>query len=327
MTVAVVFTGGTIASRPDATAGGAVPTLRGEEIIARTPGLAQIAHVEPVDWGLMPASHMGFTVLIEIARLLDELLARGEVSGAVVVQGTDSIEETCFAYDLLVRSEKPVIVTGAMRNAAQPDYDGPRNLADAVRCAASPELAGMGTLVVMAGRVIGAERAVKAHASALDAFQPRNGVLVGDVDADGVAVHGPRARVALARVPGAAAEPVPLVTIVTGMDGTLLRLAGSSRSGGRLPGLVVAATGAGNTHPDVLAAATDLMSAGTAVVLTTRCPAGVVAAEYAFPGGGAQWARAGALLSALDGPKCRIGVALGLGAGAGGDELRRIVRA
>jgi L-asparaginase len=326
VSVAVVFTGGTIASRPDATAGGAVPALRGAEIIARSPGLAMIADLEPIDWGLMPASQMGFAVLIEIGQLIDELLARDEVSGAVVVQGTDTLEESCFAWDLLVRSDKPVIVTGAMRNSAQPDYDGPRNLADAVRSAADPALVGMGTLVVMAGRVIGAERAVKAHASSLDAFQPRNGALVGEVSEAGVVVIEPRRRLHLSKVPEAAAEPVPLLTVVTGMDGSLVRAAG--RAGEQpVPGLVVAATGMGNTHPDVLAAAEELMREGTVVALTTRAPAGTVAAEYAFAGGGAQWARAGALLSALDGPKCRIGLGLALGAGAAPAELRAVLRA
>ena len=127
MSVAIVFTGGTIASRPDASAGGAVPRLSGAEIIARTPGLSEVADVEAHDWGLMPASHMGFATLLELAALLDRLLEPEQVSGAVLVQGTDAIEETCFAYDLLVRSDKPVVVTGAMRNAAEPDYDGPRS--------------------------------------------------------------------------------------------------------------------------------------------------------------------------------------------------------
>jgi L-asparaginase len=323
MTVAIVFTGGTIASRPDAAAGGAVPSLRGHEIIARTPALADIADVEAHDWGLMPASHMGFDVLLDIAGLLDRLLARPEVSGAVVVQGTDTLEESCFAYDLLVRSDKPVIVTGAMRNAGEADYDGPRNLADAVRCAAARELAGMGTLVVLAGRVIGADQAVKTHASALDAFQPRDGSLVGEVTDGEIVIRRPRRRLALPTRPARAAQPVQLITAVTGMDGTLVRLLGDTRP----VGLVVAATGAGNTHPDVLLAAQELMAADTVVVLTTRCAAGTVAPAYAFPGGGAQWARAGALLSALDGPKCRIALGYALGARLEGDQLRAVLRA
>ncbi|HVM30203.1 MAG TPA: asparaginase [Candidatus Limnocylindrales bacterium] len=323
MSVVAVFTGGTIASQPDAAAGGAVPRLTGAQIIERTPALAGIAQVEPHDWGFVPAAHMGFDVLIAISRLLDEQLARDDVTGAVVVQGTDTIEETAFAYDLLVDSDKPVVVTGAMRNSAEPDYDGPRNLADAVRCAAADELRRMGGLVVLAGRILGADRAIKAHSSALEAFQPRNGGFLGTVGESGVVVEEPRHPVRLPSIPERAAEPVHLVTAVTGLDGSLVRLAADAG----LAGLVVAGNGTGNTHPDLLAAAEELIGRGVPVALTTRCPTGVSMPAYAFPGGGAQWARAGAMLSALDGPKCRVALALGLGVGLAGEELRRVLRA
>ena len=323
MTVAVVFTGGTIASRVDPVAGGAVPVLRGADIIARTPGLAEIAPVEAIDWGVVPASHLGFGQLIEIARLLEVTLERPEISGAVVVQGTDTIEETSFAFDLLVRSDKPVVVTGAMRTASEPDYDGPRNLADAVLCAGSPELRGQGTLVVLDGLVVGGDVVVKTHSTAMDTFQPRDGEALGRVVDARVHLGPRRSRVVLPAPPAAAAEPVHLITAVTGMDGTLVRLTASTNPAG----LVVAATGTGNTHPELLSAASELIARGTAVVLTTRCAGGHVAPAYAFPGGGAQWARAGALLSRLSGPKARIALGLGLGAGLEGDALAQVLHA
>ena len=90
-------------------------------------------------------------------------------------------------------------------------------------------------------------------------------------------------------------------------------------------GVVIAATGAGNTHPDLLAAAAELMAAGTIVALTTRCPSGTVAPLYAFHGGGLSWQRAGALRSALDGPKTRVALALGLAAGMDRGELAQLI--
>lgn len=323
--VPVVFTGGTIAMLPDDQAGGLVPALDGAQIAARTPGLAAIADVEPIDWGLVPASHLRFGQLLEIHGLLERALADDGVAGAVVVQGTDTIEETAFAFDLLLRSDKPVVVTGAMRNATEPDYDGPRNLADAVRVAASVAARGWGALVVLNGTVIAGDAAVKGHSTALNAFRPRDGAAAGTVEADGSVrlAAPPPGRPRLLVVPRNAPDEVQLVTAVTGMDGTLLRML--SQTGP--PGLVVAATGAGNTHPDVLAAASTMMASGTVVCLTTRCAAGHVAPAYAFPGGGAQWERAGALLTELDGPKCRVALALGLGAGLDRDALRPILRA
>ena len=308
--------------QPDPVAGGNRPILDGAQILARAPEAARIAHLEAIDWGLVPASHLRFEQILDIARVIQEQLDRPDIDGAVVVQGTDVLEETAFAFDLLVASEKPVVVTGAMRDAASVDYDGPPNLADAVACAVSRELSGAGVVVVLAGVVIAADQAVKAHSTALDAFRSRDTPALGEVRAGEVIVGTRReGRRALATIPVRAVEDVHLVTVVTGMDGALIRGLAASRP----RGLVVAATGSGNTHPDVLAAAQELMAAGTVVCLTTRCPAGTVDPIYAFPGGGATWQQAGALLSPLDGPKTRVALALGLALGLTAAELATLI--
>jgi L-asparaginase len=322
VTVAVVFTGGTIASRVDAAAGGAVPALRGVDILARTPDLAETADIEVIDWGLVTASHMGFDQMLAIARLLESTLARPEIEGAVVVQGTDTIEETSFAYDLLLATDKPIVVTGAMRNSSEPDYDGPANLRDAVACAASAQLREQGAVVVLNGLIVGADQAVKTHATALDAFQPHDGTPLGTVSGDDVMV-APRVPLRLPAIPEHAAEPVFLVTFVSGMDGTVIKLLGGQHPAG----FVLAAAGSGNTHPDFQAAALEEQAAGAVVVLTSRCAFGSVAPIYAFPGGGATWARAGVLLSSLPALKARVGLALALGAGVGAGELKTVLRA
>jgi len=116
--VAVVFTGGTISMVADDVAGGNVPTLDGAAILARTPGLDAIAEVVPVDLGLTPASHFSFTDLLSIAGSISDAAADPSIDGVVVVQGTDTIEETAFCWDLVLDTPKPVIVTGAMRSAS-----------------------------------------------------------------------------------------------------------------------------------------------------------------------------------------------------------------
>jgi L-asparaginase len=321
--VAIVFTGGTISMQPDPVAGGNRPVLDGAAILERAPQVASIAEVEAVDWGLVPASHLRFAQILDIARVVEMQLGRAEMDGAVVVQGTDTIEETAFALDLLVGGQKPVVITGAMRDAASPEYDGPRNLADAVTCAVSPELAGVGAVVSMAGRVIAADQAVKAHSTALDAFRSRDEEQLGEVRDGSLVALGEhrRARPRLGGIPAEAVENVYLVTAVVGMDGALIR--GLARL--RPRGLVVAATGSGNTHPDVLAAARELMAGGTTVCLTTRCPGGKVDPIYAFPGGGATWKQAGVLLSSLDGPKTRVALALALAAGMSRDQISELI--
>src|SRR5688500_19875319 len=92
--------------------GGATPTLRGEELLASVPGLDRIAEIEPIDWGLVPASHLTFDQVLEIGRIVDGQLRRPEIEGAVIVQGTDVMEETAFAWDLLPLPSKPVVEIG-----------------------------------------------------------------------------------------------------------------------------------------------------------------------------------------------------------------------
>jgi len=319
--VPVVFTGGTISMQHDPLAGGNVPALDGAAILARTPGLDAFAAVEPIDLGLTPASHFTFSRLIEIAATLRERLADPDVAGAVVVQGTDTIEETAFAWDLLLDDPKPVVVTGAMRTPDRPEYDGPSNLRGAVAAAASPELRDQGVVVSLAGSIEAADDVVKLHTAALDTFQSPNWGSLGRVGERGVSVvrrRGRRRHVPATR----AAERVHLVTVTVGMDGSLIDAA----VGAGADAIVVAATGAGNTSPTVLAAAERALAVGIPVVLASRCLAGRATTDYAFPGGGATWARAGAILAGtLCAPKVRVAVALGLGAGLDHEGLRALL--
>jgi len=158
----------------------------------------------------------------------------------------------------------------------------------------------------MNGAVIPASQAVKAHTTALDAFRPRE--------------DAPRA-VRISVIPEVAVEDVYLVTVTVGMDGALIR----GLAGLRPRGLVVAATGSGNTPVDVLAAARELADAGTLVCLTTRAAGGTVDPIYAFPGGGATWKQAGILMSNLDGPKSRVALAISLAAGLDRAAIGRVL--
>jgi L-asparaginase len=321
--VAVVFTGGTISMRHDPAAGGNVPVLAGADLLAATPGLAEIADLVPIDRGLKPASHFDFEDLFDISAAVQGALSDPAIDGVVVVQGTDTIEETAFFLDLLHAGRKPVVVTGAMRAASAPGYDGPANIRNAVRIAASTEAAAadLGVVVALDGSIQPADDVTKTHASAFDTFQSLNVGPLGRVEGERVRLardRGRRRHVAATR----AAERVFLVTATVATDGTpidALRTAGAD-------GFVVAATGAGNTSSTLLAAAGRAMADGTPVVLATRCPAGAASGDYAFPGGGATWLRAGAIPAGhLTGPKARIALALGIGAALDREELASLL--
>ena len=180
---------------------GNVPTLRGDELLATVPGLADLADVEPIDWGLVPASHLTFAQVLEIGEILARELARPDIDGAVVVQGTDVIEETAFAWDLLPLPPKPVVVVGAMRSASEPGYDGPANLRRALVAAADPALASQGVVVAMAGELHAADDVRKTNSHALDTFQSPNAGRLGRVTDAGVTLDRSRTPVRLPRIP------------------------------------------------------------------------------------------------------------------------------
>jgi L-asparaginase len=310
--IAIVFTGGTIAMRQGDT--GNVPTLSGADLLASVPGLDAIADVEPIDWGLVPASHLTFAQVLDIGRVLAGQLARPEIDGALVVQGTDVIEETAFAWDLLPLGDKPVVVVGAMRSASQETYDGPENLRNAVAVAAAPRLAGQGVVVAMAGEIHAADDVRKTHTHAHATFASPNLGPLGFVADGSVSLRRRREHGVLPRVPDVAALPVPVLTAVLDARPAL--------EADRPAGLVVAAAGGGNTPPAYLELALPLLEAGIPVLLTTRCPSGRVRPGYGFPGGSTTWWDAGAVFSGtLDALKARVLVALALGAGLGRPEI------
>src|SRR3954466_8155018 len=191
--VVVVFTGGTISKAFDPAAGGNVPVLDGAALLERTPGLTAVADVVAVDRGRTPASHFTFPMLFDIPDTIRDAAADPAVDGVVVVQGTDTIEETAFFWDLVLDGTKPVVVTGAMRSSDAPGFDGPANLRDAVRVAGDPRMRDAGVVVCLGGSIEPADDVVKMHTSSLTTFGSPNGGSLGRVDEAGVAVFRRRA--------------------------------------------------------------------------------------------------------------------------------------
>lgn len=310
--IAVVFTGGTIAMRADTGAGGNVPTLGGDALLASIGGLGAGIEVEPIDWGLVPASHLSMDQVLQVGRLLGVTLARDDVHGAVVVQGTDVIEETAYAWDLLPLPAKPVVVVGAMRSASEEGADGPTNLRDAIAAAAADALATQGVVVAMAGELHAADDVRKTHTHALETFRSPNLGRLGTVSDGRVTIERTRAVARLPRAPERAAGPVELLTYALDSGERFLAALADPPPAA----LVVAAAGGGNTPPAYLELGRRLMALDVPVALTTRCPSGAPRPGYAFEGGSTQWWEAGALFTGTLGPfKSRMLLALGLGAG------------
>ncbi len=164
--------GGTITMIPSAS-GGIAPKLGASELVSSVPELAELATIEARSPFKLPSPSLTPAIIVEVARTIDEALRSG-FDGAVLIQGTDTIEESAFLLDLLVGSDKPVVVTGAMRGADAPGADGPANLLSSAIVAASPQAHKAGVLVVLNYDIHAARFVQKSHTALPSASCPRS---------------------------------------------------------------------------------------------------------------------------------------------------------
>ncbi len=302
----VISLGGTIAAtraRGDAASVGVTPQLGAQELVEAVPELRGVVELETVAFRQVPSGDITLTDLVELAGEISRRLDDG-ASGVVVTQGTDTIEETSFALDLLVRGDRPVVVTGAMRNPTLAGADGPANLLAAVQVASSDEACGLGTLVVFHDEIHAARFVRKMHSSSTGALRSPSAGPVGWVSEG-------RCRIVLrlprlerpSVVPGGDIPPVALFTASVGDD---LRMLTHVEASG-YAGLVVEALGAGHVPARCAPLLGDLAQR-MPVILATRTGAGEVLADtYGFPGSERDLIARGLIPAGfLDGPKARV---------------------
>ncbi len=318
-TVALVFTGGTISMKPDAT-GGAVPALSGADILTLVPELAGVAALRVVEFGKFPGPHMTPERMLSLVRTIRELLTDPTVAGVVVTHGTDAMEETAYLADLLIDTDRPVVFTGAMRTSADLGWDGPTNLFNAVRVAIDPAARGLGVVIGFGGELFAASEASKRHTERTSAFGSDNFGPLGAIEGGTVVIY--RRPLHRTHLPVEQLEAnVDLIKCYAGMDGRFIRCAVESGA----KGLVVEGMGRGNVPVPAYHALVHAMAGGLPVVLVSRCIRGRTLPTYGYEGGGRQLQSAGAMLvSFLNGPKARIKLMAALGSTTDPAELRRL---
>jgi L-asparaginase len=317
-TVAVYTLGGTIAMlrTPD---GGVAPALSAADLLAAVPGLDDIAvELQVRDVANKPGASLSFADLFHMADTISDALNEGCI-GAVVTQGTDTIEETAYLLDLLIYSDAPVVVTGAMRNPAIAGPDGPANILAAIRVAASTAARGLGSLVVMNDQIHAARWVQKSHTTSPAAFiSPSHGP-IGHVIEDRVDIPVSIRHRSPLVTPGRDRHVrVGLVTMTLGEDGTLIKAICE-----HVDGLVVGGFGVGHVPADAVTTLAKL-AGRMPVVLASRTGAGPVHhGTYGFPGSERDLLNRG-LVSAgyLPPVKARLLLHLLLAAAADGTRIR-----
>jgi len=174
--VTILATGGTIAgtgATSTTTVGYAVATVAVQALIDAVPALKVVANVHGEQVFQIASENMTCGHWLKLAGRVNELLARDDVDGIVITHGTDTLEETAYFLNLVIKSDKPVVLIGAMRPSTAISADGPMNLFNAVSLAGSHEAVGRGVLVCMNDQINGARDVTKTDTSNLDTFRSR----------------------------------------------------------------------------------------------------------------------------------------------------------
>lgn len=314
--VKIVTTGGTIAMKEKKGAG-ALPALTAEDLKSLLP--PDIGPLETEEFCNLPSAHMTTDFIFKLSQRVKEIMAADEVIGVVITHGTDVMEETAYLLDLVVDTEKPIVLTGAMRNASQVGYDGIANLKASIRVATSSEARDLGALVVMNDEVHAARYVTKTHTQALNTFQSPSWGPLGRVDGDRVVIGK---RVKREHIPcQRLAADVPLMKLAVGLDERFLSQAIERRA----DGAVIEALGGGRVPPWWMPSIKEAINRGLVVVIASRCPAGRLYDEYGFVGGYRDLKKVGAIFSeGLSGQKARIKLMVALGVTRDKETIERM---
>lgn len=295
--------GGTITMTPSSPGEGVLPRLRAEDLLAAVPDLNQVADISAETLMAVPSTSLSFA---NVLAALDWASAAvdGGADGVVLVQGTDTLEETAYLLDLFWDKPQPLVLTGAMRTPVTPGADGPGNLLAAVLTAGSPDSRHVGVVVVMNDVVHAASRVRKSHATGTDAFTSPNFGPLGYVHEGRLVYDSGFRRISpLTRPQSAPTSRVALLETCLDDDGRLIQLA--LKDG--YDGVIIAALGAGH----VSSAVADVMEAAVEhvpVVFASRTGAGATLTQtYGFPGSELDLIRRGAVSAGiLDARKARL---------------------
>jgi L-asparaginase type II len=180
--VTILATGGTIAgsgASSTTTVGYTAATVGVDTLIKAVPELSKVAQVKGEQVFQIASENMTNEHWLTLAKRVNVLLAQSDVDGIVITHGTDTLEETAYFLDLVVKSKKPVVLVGAMRPGTALSADGPINLYNAVLLAANPDAAGKGVLVAMADQIHSARDVSKTNTSTPDSFKTTELGLLG----------------------------------------------------------------------------------------------------------------------------------------------------
>ena len=273
--VYILATGGTIAGSGSSATNSnysagqvAIGTL-----LDAVPAIKRIADVEGEQVVNIGSQDMSDEVWLVLAKRVNELLARADVNAVVITHGTDTMEETAFFLNLVVNSDKPVVLVGAMRPSTAISADGPANLYNAVVTAVSPASRDRGVLVCMNGRIYGADGVTKTNTTSVETFQSPNSGALGYIHNGKAMYYSDCAKMGSVHFDISGLKKLPKVGIAYGyanVQGDVVKMMIKND----YKGIVYAGVGNGNIHRNVFPELEKARKDGIMVVRSSRVPTG-----------------------------------------------------
>ena len=275
----ILATGGTIAGAAatgtqSAYTSGAVNI---DAMLAAVPGIKDLANVKGEQISNVGSQDMTFEIMLKLAKRINVLLAQKDVDGVVITHGTDTMEETAFFLNLVVKSDKPVVMVGSMRPSTAVSADGPLNLFNAVAVAGDPNAKRRGVLVVMNDWIHGAHSLTKTSTTAVQTFMsPLRGLV-------GIASYGKNdfynmpvwKHTTTSEFDVTEVTALPRVDILFACADMSADLIDAAVANGA-KGIVIAGVGNGNMTQASLEAAANAAKRGVVVVRSSRVVTGTV---------------------------------------------------
>jgi len=300
--VLVVHTGGTIAMSEDEQTGSVIPN-ESNPLGSITTSLSSFASIIIDNFLNIPSPHMTPDNMFKLAKRISSKIVAEQLDGVVVTHGTDTLEETAYMLDLLVDTEVPIVVTGAMRSSNELGSDGPHNLISAIRVAASNDARQKGVLVVFNDEIHTAKNVTKTHTSNVATFQSPQYGPIGIITKTRITFHHSPLERECYSIKKLEMN-VLLLKVYAGMQGTIIQ-AITERE--KIDGVVLEAFGQGNVPPSIAVEIEKLINHNIPVVIVSRSYSGIVQDIYGYEGGGRKLKEMGVILTnGLNGQKARI---------------------
>lgn len=279
--IAILGTGGTIAGFIESTIATTGYTAGAIDIDVLIKAVPQIRDLADISWeqiANIDSSNMCDEIWLRLAKKIAKLFAEG-IDGVVITHGTDTMEETAYFLNLTIKSDKPVVLVGAMRPSTAISADGPKNLYNAVALVANKEAKNKGVMVAINDKILSARGVVKTHSLNVDAFSsPDFGDLGYIVDGKVFFYNNvTKAHTKNAPFDVSKLTSLPKVDILYSYSNDGSGVAAKALFEHGTKGIVVAGSGAGSIHKNQKDVLKELLKKGLKVVVSSRVVAGCVA--------------------------------------------------